>query len=127
MLASAKAVLKLLGEPVEESWISPEVLRITGVIAELSGDLVTAEAKYLAALELAERQNALAWRIRAATSLASLWLDQGRAAEAHATLAPVYEQFGPGRLGPGRRRAAECLETCRRALSVAAGKEKAVL
>jgi len=121
-LKDAQAVLKLLEEPDEESWSSPETLRIRGVIAELAGDLAGAEARYLGALAIAERQGALIWRLRAATSLASLWLSLGRAAEAEAALAPVYGQVSAGRQWPDLRRAADCLEECRRTLAVVAGR-----
>jgi predicted ATPase len=97
----------------EESWSSPEELRIRGEIAELGGDLAVAETGYLDALVLAERQGALIWRLRAATSLASLRLGQGRAADAEATLAPVYDQFSQDWQWPDLRRAAACLEACR--------------
>ncbi|MDB5483136.1 MAG: transcriptional regulatory protein [Caulobacteraceae bacterium] len=119
----AQAERFFLGEPDEESWSSPEVLRIKGAIAELDGDLAGAEARYLDALAVAERQGALTWRLRAATSLAALWLSQGRAAEAQATLAPVYEQFSAGRQWPDLRRAADCLEECRRALAAVTGRQ----
>jgi predicted ATPase/DNA-binding winged helix-turn-helix (wHTH) protein len=115
----AQAALNLLEEQ-EETWSSPEIARIRGAIAELSGDLTGAEARYLDALVVAERQGALIWRLRAATSLAALWVSQGRAAEAQATLAPVYEQCCAARSWPDLRRAADCLEACRRALTVAA-------
>jgi predicted ATPase len=36
------------------------------------------------------------WEVRAATSLARLWRDQGRRAEAHDLLAPVYGWFTEG-------------------------------
>ena len=36
------------------------------------------------------------WELRAATSLARLWRDQGRRAEAHDLLAPVYGWFTEG-------------------------------
>jgi predicted ATPase/DNA-binding winged helix-turn-helix (wHTH) protein len=117
----AQAALNLLEEADEETWSSPEILRIRGEIAELNRDLAEAEARYLDALAISERQGALTWRLRAATSLASLWLSQGRAAEAEAALAPVYEQFSSGRQWPDLRRAAGCLEQCHRALTVGAG------
>jgi hypothetical protein len=123
----AQTVLGFLEEPDEETWSLPEVLRIKGAIAELDGDLMGAEARYLDALAIAERQGALTWRLRAATSLASLWLNQGRPAEAEATLAPVYEQFSSDRQWPDLRRAADCLEDCRRALALVAVKQDAVL
>ena len=117
----ARAALSVLKDAHEETWSSPEVLRIRGEIAELSDDPAGAEARYLDALAIAQRQGALMWRLRAATSLASLWLSQGRAAEAEATLAPVFEQFSTGRQWPDLRRAADCLEDCRRALAVVDG------
>jgi predicted ATPase/DNA-binding winged helix-turn-helix (wHTH) protein len=84
-----QAARRSIEEPDEESWISPEVLRIEGVIAELSGDLAGSEARYLDAVATAERQGALVWQLRAATSLATLWVRQGRAAEAQAIVSPV--------------------------------------
>jgi predicted ATPase/DNA-binding winged helix-turn-helix (wHTH) protein len=122
-----QAAWSSLDEPDEESWISPEVLRIKGVIAESSDDLAGAEARYLDALATAERQGALIWRLRAATSLATLWVRQGRAAEAQAILSPVYAQFSTAQRWPDLRRAADCLEDCRRALTVVAGSPNAVL
>jgi len=100
---------------VEETWFTPEALRIEGEIAECEGQPEAAEVRYLEALAVAERQGALIWRLRAATSLASLWLGQGGAAEAEAVLAPVYRQFGACTPRPVLERAAACLEACRRA------------
>lgn len=103
-----------LQDPEEESWCSPEVLRIQGELAERSDDAASAEARYLDALVVSERQGALFWRLRAGVSLASLWLAQGRAAEAVAVLAPIYAQCDPHPDWPDLRRAAACLDTCRR-------------
>ena len=122
-----EAALNFVDEPGEESWSSPEVLRIRGAIAELSGDLARAEAHYLDAVAVADRHGALTWRLRAATSLALLRLSQGRAAEAQATLAPVYGRFSAGRRWPDLRRAADCLEECRRALAVVDGQQSEIL
>ena len=36
------------------------------------------------------------WELRAATSLARLWRDQGRTREAHDLLAPIYGWFTEG-------------------------------
>src|ERR1700751_4907225 len=42
-----------------------------------------AEASYRRAIERARSQEARSWELRAATSLARLWRDQGKPAEAH--------------------------------------------
>ncbi|MDB5481940.1 MAG: transcriptional regulator [Caulobacteraceae bacterium] len=99
----------------EDGWSTPEVLRIRGEIAERRGDLVLAETRYREALVLAERQDALTWRLRAAISLANLWLNQDRAEDAAALLAPIREQFRSGADWPLLRRAAGCLSVCRAA------------
>ena len=48
------------------------------------------------AIDLAREQSAKLWELRAATSLARLWRDQGKRAEAHDLLAPVYGWFTEG-------------------------------
>jgi predicted ATPase len=48
------------------------------------------------ALEIAQRQQAKSWELRAATSLARLWGEQGRRAEARDLLGPVYGWFTEG-------------------------------
>jgi len=40
--------------------------------------------------------SAKAWELRAATSLARLWRDQRKRAEAHGLLAPVHGRFTEG-------------------------------
>ena len=48
------------------------------------------------ALRVARQQQAKAYELRAATSLARLWGEQGRRAEAQDLLAPVYAWFTEG-------------------------------
>jgi predicted ATPase len=45
------------------------------------------------AIEIARVQQAKSWELRAATSLARLWGDQGKRTEARDLLAPVYSWF----------------------------------
>jgi predicted ATPase len=55
-----------------------------------------AEASFRRAHETAKRQQAKSWELRAATSLARLWGERGRRAEARDLLAPVYGWFTEG-------------------------------
>ena len=55
-----------------------------------------AEACFCRALEIAGRQHAKALELRAAMSLARLWQQQGKYAEASALLAPIYGWFTEG-------------------------------
>jgi predicted ATPase len=55
-----------------------------------------AEACFQQALAVAHRQGAKSWELRAATSLARLWQQQGKHAEAGELLAPIYGWFTEG-------------------------------
>jgi predicted ATPase len=55
-----------------------------------------AETCFQQALALARRQQAKSLELRAAMSLARLWQQQGKRAEAHALLAPIYGWFTEG-------------------------------
>jgi predicted ATPase/DNA-binding winged helix-turn-helix (wHTH) protein len=83
----------------DEGWYLAELLRIKGELtlkADGSEATVKAEKEFLSALDLARRQSALSWELRAATSLARLLSDQGRSADATALLQPVYDGFTEG-------------------------------
>jgi len=56
-----------------------------------------AELLFQSAVAVAQRQSAKSFELRAATSLARLWRDQGRLAEAQGVLLPVYRWFREGR------------------------------
>jgi predicted ATPase len=58
--------------------------------------LSAAEDCFVAAIDVARKQGALSWELRAATSFARLWYDQNRRAEASALLQPVYDRFTEG-------------------------------
>jgi predicted ATPase len=55
-----------------------------------------AEAAFAQAVSVARRQGSRGYELRAATSLARLWQDHGRRAEARDLLAPVYGWFTEG-------------------------------
>ena len=62
----------------------------------LKTDLEGAEQNFLASLDWARRQQAKMWELRTSTSLARLWLGQGKRREAYELLAPVYGWFTEG-------------------------------
>ncbi len=55
-----------------------------------------AEACFRKAIEIAQKQQAKSWELRATTSLARLWREQGKREEARELLAPVYGWFTEG-------------------------------
>jgi predicted ATPase len=90
-------------------WWMPEALRIKGEALLVAKDDVNAAAEHFRrSLDLAHRQGALSWELRAATSLARLRRDQGRIAEARDLLASVYRRFTEG-FGTADLRAAKAL------------------
>jgi predicted ATPase len=81
-----------------ERWCEAEVHRTAGEIALMppASDNTKAQTYFQHALEIAREQHARSWELRAATSLARLWRDQGRRAEANDLLAPIYGWFTEG-------------------------------
>ena len=85
-----------LAEETEERWFQAETLRLTGDVLLAIGDRTGAEARYCGAIAIAQQQGATLWELRAAMSLARLWREDGKRAEARDRLAPVYNWFSEG-------------------------------
>jgi len=64
--------------------------------SKVDNPLSEAEECFWKAIEIARRQEAKSLELRAAMSLARLWQLQGKRAEAHALLAPIYGWFTEG-------------------------------
>ena len=79
-----------------ESWEMPELLRVRGELRSRSGDLLGAERDLVAAMEMAERQSALSWRLRAATSRARIAGTKRAAALAVSEVRQTYARFVEG-------------------------------
>jgi predicted ATPase len=77
-------------------WLGAELNRCKGQLLLRQGQSEAAEALYRKALSIAREQEAKLWELRAATSLARAWGDQGRRSEARDLLAPVYGWFSEG-------------------------------
>jgi predicted ATPase len=81
----------------EKGW-NAEIHRLRG---ELTGrlprpDPVQVEESFRTALAIAREQGTRGYELRAATSLARLWREQGRQGEARDLLAPLYSSFTEG-------------------------------
>lgn len=81
-----------------EIWCMPELLRIKADLSlkEASSRMAEVEALYMQAIDLARRQGALSWELRATTSLAECWLQSGDGAKGGVFLAPIYRRFSEG-------------------------------
>ena len=60
------------------------------------GDSAEAEASFLGAISLAQRQGAKLFELRASINLARLWRDQAKREEARDLLGPIYHWFTEG-------------------------------
>jgi tetratricopeptide (TPR) repeat protein len=73
------------------------LLKLKGdVLHLLAAPYRESEACYQHALEVARMQRAKSLELRAATALARLWHSQGKSAQAHQLLAPIYNWFTEG-------------------------------
>jgi predicted ATPase len=88
----------MLVDTTGERWYEPELHRLKGVLLlqQNSANQAEAETCFHHALEIARNQQAKSFELRAATSLARLWQQQGKRQEAHDLLAPVYNWFTEG-------------------------------
>jgi predicted ATPase len=96
-LAALEAAVVHVERTGDALW-EPEVHRVIGdlLLRRHPSAPDRAEVSYRRAIERARSQEAKSWELRAATSLARLWRDQGKRTEAHALLAPVYGWFTEG-------------------------------
>jgi predicted ATPase/DNA-binding winged helix-turn-helix (wHTH) protein len=95
-LVGAEAIAR--AQAGHAGWCAAEILRANAAVMLKQGalDAAAAETQFRRSLDLAHRQGALSWELRAATSLARLWQDQGRMCDAHDLLASVYGRFTEG-------------------------------
>jgi predicted ATPase len=83
-------------ETTQERWAEAEMHRLRGTLLLSMHQRAAAEDSFRLALTVAQQQSAKFWELRAATSLARLWRDQGKRRQAHDLLAPVYGWFTEG-------------------------------
>ena len=98
-------------ETTEERVNEAELLhRAPGDLLQAAGDRSGAEQHYRQAIAAAERQSARLLQLRASTSLARLWHDQGEQAKAGDLLVPIYNWFSEGFDAPDLREAKALLD-----------------
>jgi predicted ATPase len=85
-------------ERTGQLWYLSEVHRARGkILLECRpGDVAAAEAAFVRAVDISREQSAKLFELQAAASLARLWSDQGKRAEALDLLAPIYSWFTEG-------------------------------
>jgi class 3 adenylate cyclase/predicted ATPase len=83
-------------ERTGERWMEAELHRHKGQLLLRHGHSEAAEELYRNALSIAREQEAKLWELRTAVSLAGLWRDQRKPAEARDLLAPIYGWFTEG-------------------------------
>jgi class 3 adenylate cyclase/tetratricopeptide (TPR) repeat protein len=92
------ALMRALRERGNEGYYAPEIHRMEGelILQATPGAIDEAERAFRAAIEDAQRRKETSLELRAATSLARLWRENGKADEARAMLAPLYARFSEG-------------------------------
>src|SRR5262249_24550222 len=83
-------------EETYERFFQVEIRRSRGLVLLNLGTKTGAEAELREAVVIAQQQKARWWELRAAISLAEYLLEDGRAAEGHAILKPVFDWFTEG-------------------------------
>jgi predicted ATPase len=94
-LATLTRAFSLLEQTNERRW-EAELYRVRGDLHHMLGDDADAESSYRKAIEVARRQQAKSWELRATTSLCRLLQTQGKAEKALPLLADVYNWFTEG-------------------------------
>jgi class 3 adenylate cyclase/predicted ATPase len=93
-LAEALALVDTTGE----RWYEAALYRLKGelLLQQSLDNLPEAETCFQHSISIARSQQAKSLELRAATSLARLWHQQGKRQEAHDLLAPIYDWFTEG-------------------------------
>jgi predicted ATPase len=91
-LGEAARLIETSDERVTEA----ELHWVSGDLVAGAGDRSAAEGHYCQAIAVAERQSARLLQLKASTSLARVWRDQGKCADARDLLGPLYAWFTEG-------------------------------
>ena len=96
-----------------QSWFDAELHRLRGSLLLACGSGTDhAEAAYQRAIQIAQTQQAKLFELRATTSLARQWLQQGKRSEARHALHEIYAWFTEGLDTPDLQEARTVLSLC---------------
>jgi predicted ATPase len=101
-LSRPEVALNLLDDAIQsleatnERFFEAELHHLRGKMLWTLGRKAEAEAGLRRALTMAQHQQARWWEVRAATTLARHWRDEGKYLEAHSLLEPVFGWFVEG-------------------------------
>jgi ATP/maltotriose-dependent transcriptional regulator MalT len=124
----AEAVIAAAMERAEaehESFSMPELMRTRAEIGIASGRMGPREAETMLrhSIDLAKSQGALSLELRSAMDLGALLVSEERTEEAHAILAPVYDNFTEGYETRDLRIAQQLIEAWRRTARAAGARD----
>jgi predicted ATPase len=107
-----KEALELV-ERTDERWYEAELYRLLAEALIANSDRHDAKRWLWHAIQTSQRQCARLWELRAATSMARFWRDEGKLTEARELLAPIYGWFTEGFDTPDLRGAKVLLDMLR--------------
>jgi predicted ATPase len=87
---------ELEGRPRGGPFPLPRLHRLRGEVLRRTGEQAEAASWFQRAIDTAAGQQAKSLELRAATSLARLWRDQGKRGQARDLLTPIYGWFTEG-------------------------------
>jgi hypothetical protein len=100
-----------VADAAQVQYVQAETLRLRGDLLMAGGnDPAAAEACYKRSIALAQRQQARLFELRSGTSLARLWRDQSKRAEARDLLLPIHAWFTEGFDAPDLKEAKALLD-----------------
>ena len=94
--ARARKFMGSLRAEDRHAFCAPDIHRVEGEILVREGATAEAERAFHTAIELARQRAEKSLELRATTSLARLWRQQGKPAEAHRRLTELYGWFTEG-------------------------------
>jgi predicted ATPase len=108
-LTTLAEALALVEQTDQRHW-EAELYRLRAELLLMQGDEAEAEASFHKAVEVARRQQAKSWELRATVSLCRLWQEQGKREEARQMLTEIYGWFTEGFDTPDLKEAKALLE-----------------